>query len=108
VDRHAVVYRLLSLGPAESEEIPLQIQDRRTIEGIDTLYFDYIFLDGDNVALTDADEVGPERRMRGEYTCSRVVPVSPGMDLQDGSLLRSVVLVKPIDDVNIRVSLKTL
>ena len=45
--------------------------------------------------------------MGGKYACQRVVLVSSGMNLQNGSFLRSVVSVKPIDNMNIGMLLKT-
>jgi type IV pilus assembly protein PilC len=97
----ALLLPVFRISSVIAHEIPLQIQNGRSVKGIDILDFDDVLSDLNDITFAYGDQIWPKWRMSREHTRQRIALVGPRMNLKNGSLLRRVVPVEPVDHSHI-------
>ena len=88
------------------EEIALEVEYRRAIEGIYIFYLYDILFDRDYVTIAYGDKIRPDRGMSCKDSGQRIIPITSRMNLQNSPSLRRIIPVEPIYNGHVRVFFK--
>ncbi len=79
-----------------------QIDHWRRVEGVYAIDDEYALLDCKNLAYGQGDQVWPHGSAAREDSSKWILLVAPWVNLQNTSPFRCVILVEPVEDVDVR------